>query len=780
MARRTPRKEQPVSLAFFDTLFPVTGSGRDQGYVVLALYPEGYFTPGRGPTQLHWFAWPSQREHLVAFCLQNTESDIYTSACLYKKRGPEMRRADNIAHQWAAYADADSLDLKKLKAEPTMVVKTSPGRHHVYWVTTNDDPDRLVEISRTIAHTHAADGCDKGGWDAGQLLRVPGSTNNKYLTRDGSTFEVTIAQHSNTWDIAKLADIYPPGTVTAQSDPSLEDMPPKSEWHNSPAVLKEVQEIFAYSVEIEEMFHARYVPEDDWSDIMWRFLGMLARYGASRLAAMYLGWEAPFNKYRGKRSKDRQYEPEHFWNEVCRAYNLPENRAVTNSIQAATRTILDREEANPENKARKLASGISLLNHSQREQVPYDTIVDDYVTWAKTCTDAPETYHRAGALCLLTSVFGEFGRHPTRRDSNLTLWFMMLGPTTRARKTTSMNLWVDILADLQDSRYAYLLGSDVTAEALNVVLPKKDGRTSVLYRDEAHGLFSEQDKKHYFTGFRERLTDLYSGRVPVVLRAATAGIEMTDEEKAKAIKARTNFVMFLAGTTKQVAEVLTVKDYQSGHLARFLITEADPPPMTKEMMYSEQYDGSEDAFDGMRHTLITRIRDAREFWQDITPPGSLKLINFDDDAWRLLQDAQWGLYEASITNEMHEVLEATAKRMGDSLQKVCVLLAMSECKTKVTMRHVLKATFLAEEWYAHAVNFAGKLMHSVWSGRQEEILAMVRSRLDGVTQAEIYSRFRHKMQEREIDSDLAMLVKAQEMRTIRQGTRVRYLINKNR
>lgn len=769
-----------MSLPFFDTLFPVNGTGRDQGYVVLALYPEGFFTPGKGPTQLHWFSWPSQREQIMAFCLHNTESDIYTSAALYKQRGPEMRRADNIAHQWAAYADADSLDLAKLKAEPTMVVKTSPGRHHVYWVTNNDEPERLVEISRTIAYSHAEDGCDKGGWDAGQLLRVPGSTNNKYRNRDGSTFEVSVSSYGNPWDINALAEIYPPGAATLPATVDIADMPDKKEWSNNPDIHKEVQEIFAYSVDIEEMYNAKYGPEQDWSKTMWRFLGMLARHGASRTAALYLGWEAPFNKYRGLRDKDIRRDPEYFWREVCDAYDAPENKAITNSIQSATRIALDREDSNPENKARKLASGLSLLTREERERVPTDTVVDDYVAWAKTCTDAPETYHRIGALCLLSSVFGEFGRCPVRRDANLTLWFLMLGPTTRARKTTSMNLWVDILADLQTENYAYLLGSDVTAEALNVVLPKKDGRTSVLYRDEAHGLFSEQDKKHYFTGFRERLTDLYSGRVPVVLRAATAHIEVTDEEKAKTIKARTNFVMFLAGTTKQVAEVLTVKDYQSGHLARFLISEADPPPMTRDMMYSEQYDGSEDSFDGMRHTLINRIGDAREFWEGRTPPGSLKIVNFETDAWRRLQDAQWDIYQASIHDEMHEVLEATAKRMGDSLQKVCVLLAMSEQRTMVNMGDVLRACLLAEEWYTDAVGFAGKLMHSVWSGRQEEILGMVRSRLDGVTQAEIYSRFRHKMQEREIDSDLAMLVKAQELRTIRQGSRVRYLTNKGR
>jgi len=766
-----------VSFAFFNTLFPDTGSGRDQGYVVIARFPEGRFTPGSGPTELEWFSWPSQKDQMVAFCLQSSDEDLYTSPCLYKRKGD--RKADNIAHQWVVYADADSLDLAKLKAEPTLVVETSPARHHLYWVTETDDVQRLTNVSRSVAYAHAADGCDKGGWDAGQLLRVPGSTNNKYHNLDGSTFEVKLKNISDNWSLKKLEEIYPP-VDRPQLNSAAEDMPPREMWHNTPEVLKEVQEIFTYAPDIETMHTARYAPDDDWSTLMWRFLGMLSRYGATRTTAMYLAWEAPFNKYRGLRAKDQGRTEDELWNEVCRSYDDPANKAVKNSVEAAERTRLDEAETNPQHRARKLASDVSLLTPGERPNVPSDTIVDKYTEWAKTCTDAPETYHRSGALCLLTSIFGEFGRCPVRRDANLTLWFMMLGPTTRARKTTSMNLWVDILAELQDGRYNYLLGSDVTGEALSVVLPKKDGRTSVFFRDEAHGLFDEQNKKHYLTGLKEKFTDLYGGRVPVALRASTAGLEGDENEQKAAIKARTNFVMFLAGTLNQVTEVLTIKDYQSGHLARFLISEADPPPMTRDMMYSDQYDGSEDSFDGLRHTLLNRLRDARDFWQERTPPGALRLIPFESKAWLRLQDAQWDLYRATLDHEMHDVMEATAKRMGDSLMKTCVLLAMAEGQEKVEMPHVLKAMSLAEEWYAHAVTVAGKIMHSSWSARQEEILGMIRGRLDGITQAEIYARFRHKMQEREIDSDLSVLVKANLIRKISQQGRNRFLAAKRR
>lgn len=763
-----------MSLAFFNTLFPDTGSGRDLGYVVLALFPEGEFTtsPSSGPTDLHFFSWPSQKDNLVAFCLANHKSDIYTSAALYKTKG--SRKASSIAHQWAAYADADTLDLTKVKAEPTMVVRTSPGRHHLYWVTEADDPARLTAVSRTIAHTHAADGCDKGGWDAGQLLRVPGSANNKYRLFDGSPVEVTLTNQGAPYGIAKLEEIYPASAVPAPTtEPS--DMPPRDTWHNTPAVLKEVQEIFLYEPDIEDMFTTKLRPGQDRSATMWRFLGMLSRYGTSRPTAMYLAWEAPFNKYRIENRSE-----EDLWAELCRAYDEPGNKPVTTSIQAAERELLDATEDNPQRKAQRVADAVQLLTPGERAKVPTDTFVDRFVEWAKTCTDAPEIYHRSGALMILTSIFGEFGRCPVPHgEANLTLWFMILGPTTRARKTTSMNLATDMLADLQNKRYQYLLGSDVTAEALNVVLPKKDGRTSVFFRDEAHGLFTEQDKKHYMTGLREKFTDLFGGRVPVALRASTMGTfgKSDDDEDSDlpSVKIRTNFVMYLAGTTDQTAQALTIKDYQSGHLARFITAVADPPPMTRASMYTAQYDGSDEAFDGARHSLVTLLDDARDFWQQITPPGALKFVHFDDDAWDRLQDTQWQLLEPTKDTEMEELMSATAKRMGDCVMKTCILLAMVERKTKVNMIHVYKAMELAEEWYSNALNIAGRIMYSSWSGFQNEMISMIRGRLDGVTQAEIYARFRNKMQEKEIESALNVITKAGEVNRFLTGGRVRFV-----
>lgn len=758
---------------YFDTLFPESPDGTDLGYVVLSMFPtdsenpEGKFNAAKGITQNLFYAWPSQKDDIIAFVLQNSEKDIYTVPSLFKTRG--SRKASNIAHQWCVYADADSLDIRKVRVEPTMVVETSPDSHHLYWATSTDDPRTLMDISKAVAHTHADDGCDPSGWDAGQLLRVPGSTNNKY----GDPMEVLLRRVGSSHTMEHLREMYP--DVVPQRKVSLgEDMPPRKNWYYATDAIRESGEVFHYHPDIYTMFADELIDGQDRSATMWKLLSEMSRCGVTKTTAMYIAWEAKCNKYR----LDGRSEEE-LWNELCRAYDDPANQPVMNSFEAsdkshiaAERSLIDASDKNPERRVKDFLSSISLLNDEERQDIPYDTFIDRYQSWAATRTDAPETYHRAGAITLLTSVFGEFGSCPTKFDSNLTLWFLLLGPTTRARKTTAMMLWVDMLTELQDERFIYLLGSDVTSEALSVILPKRDGRTSVFYRDEAHGLLYEQEKKRYLVGLREHMTELYGGRVRMRIRASTVG----DDDDVPSGNIRTNFVMFLCGTLDQVTQALTIDDYQSGHLARFLVAEANPPPLTEEDMFIDQYDGVDRSDDVVRRALINDLAASREFWLRKTGGfGRPRIVPFSGDAWKRLSKSKWNIYQMAQQHEMKEVLEPTTDRMGTSVMKCAVLLAMSERLERVEMRHVIKAISLAEEWLESTATIAGQILHSTWSARQEELLTATRSRVDGITQQELYSRYRTRMQEKDIESDLNVLMKAGLIKKIAERGRVRYI-----
>ena len=754
-----------MSFVFFDALFPKTDQdGKDLGFVAISLYPNGVFTEDSGPTQTHFFAWPSQREDLVAFCLHNSDKDVYTVPALFRTR--TSRRGSNILRQWVAYADADTLPLNLLKLPATMAVETSQGRHHLYWVTETDDPAQLVDISRTIAGTHAADGCDKGGWDAGQLLRVPGTANNKYARSGRPRWQIPQPVMGTTYTLKALAGAYPPHST--QDRPSTaSEMPPKDEWYYAAPSIRESAEVFRSSPEVYDLYAADLRPDQDRSKTLWKLLSLLARLNVSRLTAMHISWDAKCNKYK----IDGRSEHE-LWKQLCKAYDHPDNQPVRNSFaDIGFRKEADKSDENPERKLVAFAESVTIIAPDERDQVPRNSFIDRYQQWATTRTDAPETYHRAGAATILSAVFGEFGKCPTKFDTNLTLWFFILGPTTRARKTTAMMMWVDLIDDASSDMFSYLLGSDVTSEALSVILPERNGRTSVFYRDEAHGLLYEQSKKRYLAGVREHMTELFSGRVRIALRVGN--LKEHEERDMKVI--RTNFIMFLCGTLQQVTASLTIEDYQSGHLARFLVSEADPPPVTEESMFTDQFDGQSLSDDPVRQGLLNDLLAARAFWMNVTAPGDPVIIPFENEAWRRLQKAKWELYRAADKHELAEVLLPTTARMGDSMMKTAILLAMADRERVVRMPHLLKAMDLTEEWYRSTARVAGRILHSEWAARQNEILTAIQGRKEGVTEQDLYSRFRSKVQEKDIESDLTVLAKAGLIhRTVERG-RVRYI-----
>ncbi|MFB7858770.1 DNA-primase RepB domain-containing protein [Rhodococcus qingshengii] len=798
--------DQPLTRRFFRTLFPRKFS-RDVGYVVVAHFSEnGKFGGGGKLNKNQFFAWPSQEDDLIAFCESHREFDLYTTAALFKDNS--SRKGNNIAHMWAAYADADSLPREKVLVEPTMTVQTSEGRHHMYWVTEKSDPQALIEISKSIARTHQNDGCDPSGWDGGQLLRIPGSKNNKYLEDAGTPFNVRLIAHKERHKIEKLKGFYPQisGPLTripsqsnrssgSSSDQKSEDpfgMPGDAEWRFNPEVIKKAADMKDYYPEIKSLADDPIPPGRTRSRRLWKLLGTLARAGADKKVALYIAHGAKCNKF----TKEKGRTDEELWRDVCKAYNQPENMPVTNSFQSTIGKTQEEEpvsaspptdsgiaapvliktekkEESPEKQAQEYINSFDFFEGNERNELPDDTFVDRYTEWAGTKTDSPTIYHRTGASSILTAVFGEFGKCPVEFNVNLTNWFLLLGPTTRARKSTSMDLAMDILDDITNSQYSYSVGNNVTQEGLYALLKNKHGRTSLLFRDEAHGLLYEQDRKNYHAGEREFFTSLYGGKVPRNVRAGTL---QDDEDEVKAT-IRTNFVLFLGGTIQQVTGALTLADYQSGFMSRFLPVEADPPPLSEEQIWMEQASQINVGGDYVREGLMQELIAGREFWyNEINKFGDPFTVFFEDDAWKRLQKARISLYKSAVEHPLREVLEPVSQRIGISLMKFAILLAMGERRKKAEVRHVLKAMDVTTDWFQSSVKIAGMILDSKWGARQDEILNAVKNRMDGITRKEIFGRFRTKMEHRDLESALNVLLESELITAHEVNNRVRYVV----
>lgn len=99
---------------------------------------------------------------------------FFTPAIFNKPR----RKPENFLHSNVLWADFDNAsDLPEFEVSPSLIVRSSPGKHHVYWNLHDAvDKETLESLNRQLAYAY---GADKSGWDCNQLLRVPNTLNYK-------------------------------------------------------------------------------------------------------------------------------------------------------------------------------------------------------------------------------------------------------------------------------------------------------------------------------------------------------------------------------------------------------------------------------------------------------------------------------------------------------------------------------------------------------------------------------------------------------------------------
>lgn len=722
--------------AYFDFLF-----GDDEGWACIRTFRDGKFGAPGGPVQKHWFQWPRQRDNMIAAVIGNPQMDLYIVPALFKDNS--SNKARNIKHQTMVYADADAASPDLFLVEPTIIMETSPNRFHLLWKTDTDNSAELCLTGKAIAHTHAHQGCDRGGWDAGQLLRIPGTTNNK--PRPGGPWYIKAYTSGQVYELAEIQDQYPQPEY-AINPSNFEEMPPPEKWTDK----EKAERWLDLNPDLFDLYAG---PPGDRSARMWRFLSELARRDCPRLTAVTLAWHAGCCKYR----LDNR-PPSDLWNELCKAYETPENiiakddAAIENYLK-----VREIEEAKSDGTERPRRRGF--LTTNERANLLTDTIVDRYVAWAATITDAAPQYHRAGIMTVLSAVFGEFGLPPTKfYMGRLNLWFLVLGGTTRSRKSTARHMWLRMLRDLQDGTYDYDIGSDVTPEALAEELSHKPGWSSVFHRDEVHGLLGEQANKGYLAGLQENMTELYDGHVRMRKRVGSG------EKKKLGNATTTNFIMNFSGVTDHVTEALTAADFASGYLARFLYVYAEPPKRTRESERMEQFTPGQVKKDDFEYlAMVDELKAARELWSNHVKRGDPARIPWDTDAWERLNDFAWDLGTAAAESDMSAMLEPVVDRMAKSVIKATTLLAMADRSSRVRMHHMTKAIELAEEWFLCMMVVASRIRESAWKRDQDEVISALDGAGGRMSWSTIYKKFRGKMKPRQFEEIITALSEAGEV-----------------
>ena len=151
-----------------------------------------------------FFPYPGEARRALSWLFSEDDRGREAYFCPHLLTG-RRRIKENAAPLSCLYADGDGAKPLPGLLRPTAVVSSSPGKEQFYFELTELVPPEVGErLNKRIA---LAMGADASGWDLTQLLRPPGTHNNKYAEKPlVRLLELTDVRH----DPGELARLLPP------------------------------------------------------------------------------------------------------------------------------------------------------------------------------------------------------------------------------------------------------------------------------------------------------------------------------------------------------------------------------------------------------------------------------------------------------------------------------------------------------------------------------------------------------------------------------------------
>jgi hypothetical protein len=665
-------------MVFFNFLFGEDG----EGYVCIARRGKEW--------EEKFFLWPNQSEAMHdTIATWASHSNVYFCPTLLRR---QKRTKEDVLPSGYLWADLDNCPPSEMLIEPTFVLESSPSRYQALWrLEDMTAPFDIEDVNRRIAYYHRDSGADVSGWDLTQLLRVPLTYNHKYGgigVEEPPHVKIISAKGNNTYSIEEFKFKYPQVKGFEDIEEAFPGTLPQEDG-------VDILERYKYDLSQNVAYRFHNEPEGDWSRVLWQLMLLCFEAGMSREEVFVVARDSACNKY-----KRDAHDLKFLWKDVCRA--AERHRVNVEQVTGPTRELPP------------------LLTNQEREWASnYTTFVEEYIEWAKTIGDAAPQYHQAGGFVLLSALLAGRVRLPTSFGSVLpNLWFMILADTTLTRKSTAMDLAMDLLVEVDPDA---VLATDGSIEGLSSALSTRPGQPSVFLRDEFSGLLEMMAKKDYYAGMAETFTKLYDGKYQKKILRREA-IEIKEPV----------LILFAGGIRDRVLSLLTYEHVASGFMPRFIFITAESDPNRVKPLGPPTETST-----GRREHLLEEIRRLHRHYVTIT---QLEIngrhistqkkwdAKLTPAAWDWYNKAEHTMVQAALRSPNPELMTPTFDRLCKSGLKAAVLLAASarqEQEVVVDVPDIVKAFWYVEQWRAYTL----EVMNNVGRSASENLMTRIMKRL---------------------------------------------------
>lgn len=680
-----------------------------------------------------WFAWPQEAEDAIQAVEWDWSNTVGYAPFVYSDR---KRATDEHAITRLIALDADYHTPDQFRLTPTYAIETSPGSFHVGWLLlTPVTQAEAVALGRNIRDTH---NLEASASSTTKILRIPGTHNadSEKATVAGSTFPVVGHHSGSVYELEDLIAEYPPVKGRNDTDPGSIVTPPHIAPFPETLPTKFVIEskLPAHTPRIDLLMDWRAEeqigPErDKRSERIHELCHLLFEAGLEPEDVVAYAWEAqPVQEHYVQKGDPRPIQD--FWRyDVIPAWNKHQRQQVPpltdQSISQAPDTVqsitLSELPNVTESVTNRNPESISLLTEADWKIVNgYESFIDRWIVNNKMALDprTPVEYAISTGYLLLAAALGDCA-HTFKPSSGLPIrsnvFFLTLGPTTSG-KSQSRQFFLETLQQLETAMGTDIfLGTDATPEGLVRSLSASDGRTALIATDEVSRMFSDWASKKYNVGAPEVFMELYGNVVPR-LRRSNKDTDMTQKITLGGFNA------YFMGTPEKVFEVLPEDFYFSGFMQRVI-----PVLGYKESESESEY----------RKNLM--IRDASKAKAYKTLPAQIgqylldtrsmfsgdPAVEMTDEAANKWADIKVDMKRSAAHHEKREYIEAVMERLGDSVLKLALALAVSDRVERIELHHILSVARHAEAWTENVFTVLESISASEFSRKAEDVVRWV-------------------------------------------------------
>ena len=196
------------------------------------------------------------------------------------------------------WADLDYVNPVDLGLKPSVAWRSSNERYQALWLLDEMHDINIIEkVNRDLTYKI---GADKGGWDVGQVLRVPATPNYKY--DPPQTGELLWAE-TRRFDLERVAEVVAPEEVAPKIETKGENLEALLKPWTIPERTRDLLMVDELEVEV-----------GDRSDRLWEIETSLLEAGVPILDVVDIIAICPWNKFKGRKN-----EKEQIYNEILKA-----------------------------------------------------------------------------------------------------------------------------------------------------------------------------------------------------------------------------------------------------------------------------------------------------------------------------------------------------------------------------------------------------------------------------------------------------------------------------